>query len=111
MHLDSSLKKDVMKTKCCKNGKPMSKQAAHQALKCKKDKILKLLVEVGDGDEEVQIFVLFKVLLDPSMDHVSKSVLTETFNSEDWQNQSVQLEASKNDQSGPINQSTKDQKS
>ena len=46
--------------------------------------------------------MLHRVLLDPSMGHVSKSVLTETFDSEDWQNQSVPLEPTNDDQSGAM---------
>ena len=57
---------------------------------------------IGEGDEEVQKLVLHRVLLDPSVGHISKSVLTETFNSEDWQNQSL-----KNNQCVAMAQSTK----
>ena len=68
---------------------------------------MKTLEETCNGDEEVKKVVLHKVLLDQSMGHVSKSVLTEeTFNSEDWQNQSVPLEPTNDDQSGAMVPST-----
>ena len=107
MHEASPLKQHVMKKKCSKDGKPLSRQATHQKVKRKKEKILKTLEETCDGDEGVKKIVLHKVLLDQSMGHVSKSVLTEIFNSEDWQNQSVPLESTDDDESEEMVPTTK----
>ena len=59
---------------------------------------MKLIQDFGNGDEDVQKVVLHKLLLDPSINHVSKSVLTETFNSKDWKNQSNPLQPFKDEQ-------------